>query len=61
MHFNDEDENLFDIFVMTRNIKEKTQEGYKRALEQYMTITDMHLSDLMFVKCFASFYVSKYC
>lgn len=47
MHFNQEDKTVFEMFVITRNIKEKTQEGYQRALEQYMTVSNMHLTELI--------------
>ena len=47
MEFNEDDEILLEEFCLVRNIKAKTKQGYKTALEKYMGIINMHLEDIL--------------
>ena len=47
MEFNEDDEIALEEFCLVRNIKSKTRQGYKTALEKYMSIVGMHLDDIL--------------
>lgn len=47
IEFNRLDEDVFEEFYLTRNIKTKTQLGYRTALTQYMNVTGLHLQEFL--------------